>query len=73
MDGVHPTKAGYRIIATAVYQAIKTNYPEACNIICFGDSITFGCQMPGQGTTEGDSYPAILKRMMNSQNNERKD
>lgn len=63
-DGVHPTANGYRVIATAVYQAIKLLFPEVWNIVCFGDSITFGYQMQGQGTTEGDSYPAVLKRMM---------
>ena len=65
-DGVHPTVNGYRVIGTAVYQAISLSYPKAKNIVCFGDSITFGYQMKGQGTTEGDSYPAVLKRMMNT-------
>lgn len=66
-DGVHPTVNGYRVIGAAVYQAVNIYYPKARNIVCFGDSITFGYQMKGQGTTEGDSYPAVLKRMMITQ------
>ncbi|MDQ7949655.1 MAG: SGNH/GDSL hydrolase family protein [Pedobacter sp.] len=64
-DGVHPTKIGYRVIGTAVFQAIQYNMPGVESIVCFGDSITFGYQMTGMGTVKGDSYPAVLNRMMN--------
>lgn len=64
-DGVHPTANGYKVIGTAVYQAIVNTYPDVNNIVCFGDSITFGYKMHGQGTIEGDSYPAVLNRMFN--------
>ncbi|WP_372934509.1 hypothetical protein [Mariniphaga sediminis] len=33
-------------------------------IICFGDSLTFGVYMKGEGTAEGDTYPAILKQLI---------
>lgn len=65
-DGVHPNVNGYRVMGTAVYQAVHVLYPEIRNIVCFGDSITFGYLMKGQGTAGGDSYPAVLKRMMNA-------
>lgn len=65
-DGVHPTRDGYRIIATAAYQKIQTldNAPE--RILCFGDSITFGAHMEGAGTATGDSYPGMLAKLLSS-------
>jgi lysophospholipase L1-like esterase len=65
-DGVHPTINGYRVIGTAVYQAIINTEPDVTNIVCFGDSITFGYKMHGQGTISGDTYPAVLNRMFNN-------
>ena len=64
-DGVHPVVNGYRVIGTAVYQAIINTYPDVTNIVCFGDSITFGYKMHGEGTITGDPYPAVLSRMFN--------
>jgi lysophospholipase L1-like esterase len=64
-DGVHPTANGYKVIGTAVYQAIINTQPKATSVLCFGDSITFGYKMKGQGTTEGDCYPAVLNRLYN--------
>jgi lysophospholipase L1-like esterase len=65
IDGVHPTKSGYLIIGATVYQAIANFEPDVKSIVCFGDSITFGFKMTGQGTVKGDSYPAVLNRMLN--------
>lgn len=64
-DGVHPTANGYRVIGTAVFQAISILEPKTMNIVCFGDSITFGYKMQGQGTTQGQSYPAVLNTLLN--------
>lgn len=64
-DGVHPTANGYKVIGTAVYQAIINTEPKATSVLCFGDSITFGYKMTGQGTTTGDCYPAVLNRLFN--------
>jgi lysophospholipase L1-like esterase len=63
-DGVHPTISGYRVIATAVYQAVNALKPRKKSIVCFGDSITYGYKMEGQGTTNGNSYPALLKKLI---------
>lgn len=62
-DGVHPTANGYKVIGTAVFEALSTLVPKATSIVCFGDSITFGYKMKGQGTVNGDSYPAVLNRL----------
>ncbi len=64
-DGIHPTTNGYKVIATAVYQTIMDCKPGVKSVVCFGDSITKGYRMQGEGKTEGDSYPAVLKRMLN--------
>lgn len=65
-DGVHPTVNGYRVIGTAVYQAVTGLKPPKKTIVCFGDSITFGYKMDGQGTVNGNSYPAILKKLLDT-------
>jgi lysophospholipase L1-like esterase len=65
-DGVHPTANGYLVIGTVVYQTVNILKPKATNIVCFGDSITFGYKVQGQGTVIGQSYPAILNRILNA-------
>lgn len=66
-DGIHPTKAGYEVIAAKIYTYLKENklLKKGNRIICFGDSITYGSFMPGAGTSEGDTYPAVLKKLIN--------
>lgn len=63
-DGVHPTANGYRVIATAVYAIITALKIPVNKIVCFGDSITFGYNVKGGGTTEGECYPALLQKML---------
>ena len=64
-DGVHPTANGYRVIATAVYGTISGLQMPLKEVLCFGDSITFGYNVKGAGTSEGESYPALLQKMLN--------
>ena len=66
-DGIHPTKEGYKFIAEIVsaYLKKKKLLKNSKKIICFGDSITFGSFMTGAGTAEGDTYPALLKKIIN--------
>jgi lysophospholipase L1-like esterase len=64
-DGIHPNANGYKVIASALYQTIITAKPNAKRIVCFGDSITCGYRMKGQGSTDGDTFPAVLNRMFN--------
>jgi len=67
-DGVHPTADGYKVIGEAVYQAVGKLEPGVKTIVCFGDSITYGYKMEGEGTIVGDSYPAILNKYFNQNN-----
>ena len=65
-DGVHPTKEGYQLIAKDIYTYLKSRGLLRKNrtIVCFGDSITYGAFMDGEGSVEGDTYPAFLKRFI---------
>jgi lysophospholipase L1-like esterase len=65
-DGLHPTREGYRLIAREIYQYLKQHKLLKKNrrIICFGDSITYGAFMDGRGTSQGDTYPAYLQRLL---------
>jgi len=63
-DGVHPTREGYRVIATAAFQAIEAMQEKPQRVLCFGDSITFGAGMEGAGTATGDAYPGMLARLL---------
>jgi lysophospholipase L1-like esterase len=59
-DGLHPTPEGYRAIGLAVYQHLVYYRLNINKIVCLGDSIT-----AGDGTAEGDNYPAWLKKLLN--------
>jgi len=63
-DGVHPTPAGYRLIAKSIFDFLKQQPKRYKRIICFGDSITFGAFSLGMGTSWGRTYPAILKKLL---------
>ena len=65
-DGLHPTREGYSFIAREIYGYLKQHklLKKSRRIICFGDSITYGAFMEGKGTTEGDTYPALLQRLL---------
>lgn len=58
-DGVHPTRDGYRFLALAVSQYVQYNNFPISRIVCFGDSIT-----KGDGSIDGESYPAYLKKLL---------
>lgn len=63
-DGVHPTGDGYRVLASAIAQAILAGGLPHRRIACLGDSITNGQYVPGAGTAEGETYPAWLARIL---------
>lgn len=63
-DGVHPTTEGYCLIAALVFDAIQRHALPADKVVCFGDSITRGVHMPGEGTAQGDTYPAWLAKSL---------
>lgn len=60
-DGLHPNREGYRLIADRLAETIAAHGWNCERIACLGDSITYGQYMPGAGTAEGGTYPAILK------------
>lgn len=63
-DGVHPTPEGYEVIAKNIAAFLKQKGKSYKKIICFGDSITFGAYVKGEGSTRGKTYPAVLKRLL---------
>lgn len=64
-DGVHPTAEGYQAIAGLVAQSLRENGLQSNRrIVCFGDSITFGAGVKGAGTVQGETYPAILRNIL---------
>lgn len=58
-DGIHPTANGYRFIGLSVYDHITLHKLPQSGIVCFGDSIT-----KGDGSIDGNSYPANLKKLL---------
>ena len=67
-DGVHPTPKGYTFMGKFIYEKLqknKTFLNKPKVIVCFGDSITYGSRVSGAGTAEGDTYPAVLQRLIN--------
>jgi len=59
MDGVHPTAMGYRFLALTIYDYILNVGLPYKNVVCFGDSITYGDGLKG-----GNSYPAYLLKLL---------
>ena len=62
-DGIHPTPAGYKVIAKAIYDTIIKNKIPHKKIVCIGDSITYGIHVKGAGTSFGECYPGILNKL----------
>jgi len=63
-DGVHPTARGYKVIAAMAFQAIEASRLPTERVVCFGDSITFGANVKGQGTATGETYPGQLATLL---------
>ncbi len=65
-DGVHLVSTAYEKLGAAIYGVLKSSVQPNETIVCFGDSLTFGVHVEGEGKTLGGSYPAVLQRMLNS-------
>lgn len=65
-DGVHPTAEGYAFIGRLIYDRLLKEklFHKDIKIVCFGDSITYGSRVEGAGTSTGDTYPAVLLRLI---------
>lgn len=64
-DGVHPNAVGAEMIGKAVAECVKALGMDGGTITCLGDSITFGGGLRGAGTAEGETYPAVVMRLLN--------
>jgi len=64
-DGIHPAPKGYELLAENIYAAVKDKVKPGFKIVCFGDSITYGSHVDGEGTSGGQTYPAVLSRLLN--------
>jgi len=64
-DGVHLTADGYQLLAATVAEVLRGKVKNEDTIICFGDSLTYGTAMEGAGTSSGETYPAVLDRLLN--------
>jgi lysophospholipase L1-like esterase len=57
-DGLHPSGAGYEDIASYIFDYMTAQSIKTKKIVCFGDSITYGFLVTGEGTATGETYPA---------------
>ena len=60
-DGVHLTAEGYRALA----EEIARNFVPGKKVVCYGDSLTYGANLPGAGTVAGENYPSYLWKIWN--------
>lgn len=65
-DGVHPTAKGYEAIGGLMAETIRAHSLPTGRVVCLGDSITLGAGVDGEGTAEGETYPAALKRLLSN-------
>nr|MBI1231697.1 hypothetical protein [Cytophagales bacterium] len=65
-DGVHLTPTGYQLVAKKLFEFLKQtdNTGDGKKIVCFGDNITYGSHMKGAGTSTGNTYPALLSKLI---------
>ena len=64
-DGVHLTPAGYRLLASLYADLLADKVRPGDVVLCFGDSITWGANVPGAGSVRGQTYPAWLWYLLN--------
>jgi len=65
-DGVHFTITGNALLAHLIFEKLSEKYDHLSRfkIVCFGDSLTYGAFMEGEGTATGDTYPAALEKLI---------
>jgi len=66
-DGVHLTEKGYALLAQTIRKALPKHIPADTNVLCMGDSLTYGIGVRSAGGTEESdkTYPAVLQQMLN--------
>jgi lysophospholipase L1-like esterase len=61
-DGVHLMPAAYEKLGALAFAVLKERVRSGDKVVCFGDSLTCGVGVKGQGDTVGETYPAVLQR-----------
>lgn len=64
-DGVHLTAKGYQLMAELFDPIFKDRVKPGQTVVCLGDSITYGANTVGAGTSYGQTYPAWLWLTLN--------
>jgi lysophospholipase L1-like esterase len=59
-DGVHLIPSGNKLLAKTFFAVIAPHLRGQERIVCYGDSLTYGYQNKGAGSSEGETYPAML-------------
>ena len=59
----HLTFKGNQLLAKTFFEVIAPQLKGKETIVCLGDSLAFGYLNKGAGTTEGETYPAILRQL----------
>jgi lysophospholipase L1-like esterase len=65
-DGLHLTRSGYALLASAVCAHLPRHLPDSATIVCFGDSLTYGTgvRAAGDAPETNDTYPAQLRVLL---------
>ncbi|WP_289054157.1 SGNH/GDSL hydrolase family protein [Carboxylicivirga marina] len=68
-DGIHPTANGHNAIGLGLFETLKKRKISANKIVTFGDSITYGVHVAGEGTTTSSAanYSGRLKYYLENQ------
>lgn len=64
-DGVHLTAEGYRLLAGLLAPLLQGRIQPGDEVVCLGDSLTYGAAVAGAGTALGETYPAQLAILLN--------
>ncbi len=64
-DGVHLTERGYQLMAELFEPIFRGKIKPGDVVVCMGDSITYGANVQGAGTSFGKTYPAWLWLVLN--------
>lgn len=59
-DGVHLSPSGNKLLAQTFFDVLAPKLRKQARIVCYGDSLTYGYQNKGAGSSEGETYPAML-------------
>ena len=64
-DGVHLREDSYRLMAQLFAPILGPQLKPGDVVVCLGDSLTYGANVAGSGTSRGRTYPAWLWLVLN--------